>query len=120
MSILKEKSTDFAIRSIRMYRYLTETRKEYVISKQFLRSATSIGVNVRESVNAQSKKDFSSKLNIALKEANESQYWLEILFKSGTISEKEFNAIYPECTELAKMLAASVKTVRKNLSKQSK
>ena len=116
MSLLREKSENFAIRAVRLYRYLTIRKREDVLSKQLLRSATSIGANVREATNAQSKKDFLSKLNIALKEANETQYWLELLFfKGGILSQKEFDSVYPECTEIAKILSASVKTVKKNI-----
>lgn len=115
MSLLREKSENFAIRAVRLYRYLTIRKREDVLSKQLLRSATSIGANVREATNAQSKKDFLSKLNIALKEANETQYWLELLFKGGILSQKEFDSVYPECTEIAKILYASVKTVKKNI-----
>ena len=115
MSLLREKSENFAIRAVRLYRYLTIRKREDVLSKQLLRSATSIGANVREATNAQSKKDFLSKLNIAFKEANETQYWLELLFKGGILSQKEFDSVYPECTEIAKILSASVKTVKKNI-----
>ncbi len=115
MSLLREKSENFAIRAVRLYRYLSIRKREDVLSKQLLRSATSIGANVREATNAQSKKDFLSKLNIALKEANETQYWLELLFKGGILSQKEFDSVYPECTEIAKILSASVKTVKKNI-----
>lgn len=115
MSLLREKSENFAIRAVRLYRYLTIRKREDVLSKQLLRSATSIGANVREATNAQSKKDFLSKLNIALKEANETQYWQELLFKGGILSQKEFDSVYPECTEIAKILSASVKTVKKNI-----
>ena len=115
MSLLREKSENFAIRAVRLYRYLTIRKREDVLSKQLLRSATSIGANVREATNAQSKKDFLSKLNIALKEANETQYWLELLFKGGILSQKEFDSVYPECTEIAKILSVSVKTVKKNI-----
>lgn len=115
MRLLREKSENFAIRAVSPYRYLTIRRREDVLSKQLLRSATSIGANVREATNAQSKKDFLSKLNIALKEANETQYWLELLFKGGILSQKEFDSVYPECTEIAEILSASVKTVKKNI-----
>ena len=115
MSLLREKSENFAIRAVRLYRYLTIRKREDVLSKQLLRSATSIGANVREATNAQSKKDFLSKLNIAFKEANETQYWQELLFKGGILSQKEFDSVYPECTEIAKILSASVKTVKKNI-----
>lgn len=115
MSMLREKATAFAIRSVKLYRYLTEEKKEYVLSKQFLRSATSIGANVHEAWNAQSRRDFVHKLNIALKEANEAQYWLTLLSAGEYLSSREHDAIYPDVLELAKLLASSVKTTKKKL-----
>lgn len=113
MSMLREKTTSFAIRAVKLYRYLTEEKKEFILSKQFVRSATSIGANVHEAWNAQSRKDFAHKLNIALKEANETQYWLTLLSAGEYLSEREFQSIYPEALELAKILSASVKTAKK-------
>jgi len=86
-------SKTFALRIIRLYKYLNEEKREYVIAKQVYRSGTSIGANIAESRNAQSKADFINKLNIALKEADETEYWLELLFESETIDEKEFESI---------------------------
>lgn len=113
--MLRERTTDFAIRAVKLYRYLSEKKRETVLSKQCLRSATSIGANVREAWNAQGTKDFALKLNIALKEANETQYWLELLHAGGFITESQFKSIYPEVCEIAKLLNASVRTVRKRL-----
>ena len=86
-------SKDFALRIIRLYNYLKEEKQVSVLSKQILRSGTSIGANVRESVNAQSRMDFINKLNIALKEANETEYWLELLHESNYLDDKQFESI---------------------------
>ena len=91
-------SKAFALRIIKLYTYLKDVKQEYVMSKQLLRSGTSIGANARESINAQSAMDFINKLSIALKEANETQYWLELLYESGFISETEYNSIYADCS----------------------
>jgi four helix bundle protein len=91
-SIAGEKSFKFAVRIVNLYKFLQEKR-EFVLSQQVLRSGTSIGANARESINAQSTMDFIHKLGIALKEANETQYWLELLYESEFINEKEYNSI---------------------------
>lgn len=110
-SIIADKSKAFALRIIRLYRSLTEGNvREYVLSKQLLRSGTSIGANVREAHRGQSRADFVSKMNISLKEACESEYWIELLHESGYIEEKEAQAIQSECKELIKLLTAIVKT----------
>ena len=110
-SIVADKSKAFALRIIRLYRSLAEGDvREYVMSKQLLRSGTSIGANVREAHRGQSRADFVSKMNISLKEACESEYWIELLFESGYIEEKEALKIQSECKELIKLLTAIVKT----------
>lgn len=110
-SILLTKSKAFALRVVRLYKYLRE-RKESVIAKQMLRSGTSIGANIAESRYAQSKSDFASKLQIALKEAAETEYWLELLRDSELVeSSSAFDSL---CTELIKLLTASVKTAKEN------
>lgn len=110
-SIVADKSKAFALRIIRLYRSLTEgTVREYVISKQLLRSGTSIGANIREAHRGQSRADFVSKMNISLKEACESEYWIELLYESGYIEEKEALSIQSECKELIKLLTTIVKT----------
>ena len=86
-------SKAFALRIIRLYNYLKEEKQVYVLSKQVLRSGTSIGANIRESVNAQSRMDFINKLNIALKEANETEYWLELLHESDYLDDKQFESM---------------------------
>ena len=103
------KSKAFAIRIVRAYKYLTQEKNEFVMSKQLLRSGTSIGANVKEAVRGQSKADFYSKLNISLKEASETEYWLEILYETEYIDEKLFNSIYAECQEIIKILVAITK-----------
>lgn len=108
-NLIELKSKSFAIRIIKLYKYLTEHYKEYVLSKQLLRSGTSIGANVREAEQAQSRKDFKAKMNIALKEASESGYWLELMYETGYISERQFNSIYNDCIDIIKILTAIVK-----------
>lgn len=111
-SILFPKSKAFALRIVRLYKYLRE-RKESIIAKQMLRSGTSIGANIAESRYAQSKSDFTSKLQIALKEAAETEYWLELLRDSELVeSSSAFDSLCADCTELIKLLTASVKTAK--------
>ena len=112
--ILKDKSFDFALRIINLYKYLTNEHKEYILSKQLLRSGTSIGALVRESEYAQSKADFFHKLSIALKEANETEYWLQLLNKSNYINNKMFNSIHKDIQKLLKLLILSTKTLKEN------
>ena len=102
-----EKSMDFAVRIVRLYQYLCREKKEFVMSKQILRSGTSIGANL-------STNDFISKNSIALKEVSETEYWLELLFKTDYLTEKEYNAINADCSELAKLLTSIIKTTKKN------
>ena len=110
MDIKLEKSKAFAVRIIKLCRYLAETKKEFILSKQLLRSGTSIGANLREASRAQSNADFVSKCSIALKEADETCYWLELLHESDYLSDAEFNSIYPEAEELVKILTSIIKT----------
>jgi four helix bundle protein len=113
-NIIKIKSFDFALRIVKLFKYLAETKKEFVLSKQLLRSGTSVGAMVRESEHAESKADFIHKLSIALKEANESEYWIELLFKSEYIDENSYNSIIEDITEIIKLLTAIVKTSKNN------
>ena len=110
--VLKDKSVKFAIRIVNLYKYLVETKKEYVLSKQILRSGTSIGANISEAEYAQSNADFISKLSIALKENNETQYWLLLLISTNYIAETEYNSINEDCIEIMKMLISSIKTAK--------
>jgi four helix bundle protein len=109
-NVILDRSKAFAIRIIRLYQYLTETKREFVLSKQLLRSGTSIGANVREANQAQTKKDFASKMNIALKEAAESEYWLELLYETEYLTESEYTDINSDCVELNKLLISIVKS----------
>ena len=111
-SILLKKSKEFALRIIKLYKYLYETKREHILSKQLLRCGTSIGANVKEAVYAQSKADFTAKLFIAQKECAESEYWLELLHESGYINNCEFDSIYEDCQELMNMVVASTKTLQ--------
>ncbi len=112
---LKDKSFAFAVRCINLYRYLTNDKKEFVMSKQLLRSGTSIGANIREAQNAQSKADFVHKLSISQKECDETMYWLELLQATEFLSQDKFNSINNEAQELLKMLRSSIITTKKNL-----
>ena len=109
---VENKSFHFAIRIVNLCRHLRDTKKEYTLSKQLLRSGTSIGENIAEAEQAQSKADFISKMNIALKEAVETNYWLRLLQATDYLSDKEFSSIYSDCKELEKMLTAIVKTAK--------
>jgi len=112
MSLIEEKSMAFAIRVVRLYQYLTSEKKEYVMSKQLLRSGTSIGANLAEAKYAMSRKDFLAKQYIALKEAAETIYWLDLLYQTEYITENEYKSIYADANELRKLLGASTKTIR--------
>lgn len=109
-------SKSFALRIIRLYTYLKEEKKEYVMSSQLLRSGTSIGANVRESVNAQSKADFINKMNIALKEADETQYWLELLHESSFLSNHEFDSLNDDLGKILGTLTKIIKSSKSNIS----
>ena len=111
-SVLKEKSYAFAIRVVRLYQFLAKDNKEYVLSKQILRSGTAIGALVREAEFGQSRADFTSKMSIALKEANETDYWLNLLKDTNFLNEKMFQSISKDCLELIKLLVATVKTAK--------
>jgi len=111
-SVLREKSFHFALRIIKLSQYLQQEHREYILSKQILRSGTSIGALVREAQYAQSKADFLHKLTIALKEANETEYWLLLLVESNYITHAMFKSIAPQIKELLKLLISSTKTIK--------
>lgn len=111
-SILKTKSLDFSVRVVNLYHYLRKTKKEYVMSDQLLRSGTSIGANIHEAGFGQSKRDFAAKMQIALKETSETHYWLSILSRTQYLTPAESCSMLSDCTELGKMLTASLNTVR--------
>lgn len=118
-SIIKDKSFAFAIRIVILYQYLVAEKKEYVLSKQLLRSGTAVGALVREAQNAESLKDFIHKLGIAQKECDETSYWLELLMKTDYITDKEFESINNEAIELLKMIRSAIITSKKKLSENS-
>ena len=107
------KSQNFAVRVINLYKYLLLEKKEYVISKQLLRSGTSVGANIVEAQSAISKKDFLSKIYISLKECAETKYWLILLYKTDFINKKEFESMSLDCEEIRRILSATTKTIRK-------
>lgn len=113
-SIVFEKSKKFSLRIIRLYKYLCDEKKEFVLSKQLLRSGTSIGANIAEANCAISKKDFLAKMYIAFKECSETAYWLELLYGAEYLSKAEFDSINSDCTELQKILSSITKTTKDN------
>ena len=108
----KSKSKLFAVRVVKLYKFLCENKNEYILSKQLLRSGTSIGANLAEAECAISKKDFLSKIYIALKECSETLYWLELLFETDCIEEDKYKKIQNECGAIRRMLISSLKTVK--------
>ena len=113
-NVIVEKSFAFAVRVVKLCKYLRNTKKEYVLSKQLLRSGTSIGANISEAQRAQSRADFASKMSIALKEANETQYWLKLLLHTDYLSEKEFSSIHNDLAEVLSVLTVICKTSAPN------
>ena len=111
-SVLEQKSFLFAIRIVNLHKHLRGSKKEYTMSQQLLRSGTSIGANIAEAQQAQSKADFVSKLSIALKETTEKKYWIRLLSATEYLSEQEYRSILADCIELEKMLVASIKTAK--------
>ncbi len=111
-SIIKEKSFAFAVRVINLFKFLKEEKKESVLSKQILRSGTSISANVREAQQAESKADFVHKLHIALKETAETGYWLELLLAGKFINKSQFDSLNKDCEEILKILTAIIKTTK--------
>jgi four helix bundle protein len=114
---IKYKSKKFAVRVVNLYNYLCDTKNEYVLSKQLLRSGTSIGANIAESEYAVSKKDFVNKIYIALKECGETIYWLDLLHETNYITYAEYGSMKLDCEEMRKMMSAPTKTIRTNLEK---
>ena len=116
-SNVEHKSFLFSVRIVKLARYLQEEKREYILSKQLIRSGTSIGANIVESQQAQSRADFISKLSIALKEACETNYWLRLLQATDYLSDPEFSSIIADCRELEKMLTSIIKTTRSTPNK---
>jgi four helix bundle protein len=115
-NILTEKSFSFAIRIVKLYQFLIDTKKEYILSKQILRSGTSIWANIRESRNAESGMDFIHKLWISQKETDETLYWIDLLYQTDYINEEQFHSISSDAEELLKIIRSSIITKKKNLS----
>ncbi len=113
-SVLEQKSFQFAIRIVNLCKHLRSTKKEYTLSKQLLRSGTSIGANIAEAQQAQSKADFISKLSIALKETTETKYWIRLMCATEYLSPQAYQSIFSDCVELEKMLVSSIKTSKSN------
>jgi len=113
-NVLIDKSIDFASRIIKLCRYLESNQKEHIISKQIIRSGTSIGANINEAQYGNSKSDFIAKLHISLKETAETEYWLRLLYKSEFIDDKMFESLYADCIELKKLLISSINTAKEN------
>jgi len=111
-SILRENSYQFALRIVKLYKFIADEKKEYVLSKQILRSGTSIGANIEEGKHAQSKMDFVHKLSIAQKEAAETHYWVRLLRDSDFLTVKQSESLLNDCEEIQKMLTASIKTAK--------
>jgi four helix bundle protein len=109
-NVVREKSFAFALRMVRLAKYLQDEKKEFVLSRQVLRSGTAVGALVREAEHAQSKADFVSKMSIALKEANETDYWIDLLYRSDYIRQDSYESIHPDIQEMIKLLVAIVKT----------
>ena len=115
---IAEKSKRFAVDCVRMYKHLLAKPKEFVLSKQFVRSGTSIGANIHEAIRAQSKADFLAKMSIALKEAQETDYWLDILHETGYVSQRDFNHLHTGLDELLRLLTSICKTSLSSFSKK--
>jgi four helix bundle protein len=113
-NIIQEKSFDFALQIIELYKDLRFNQKEFVLSKQILRSGTSIGANVEEAIGGFSKRDFGYKLNIAYKESRETRYWLRLLFKSLFINQNDFNLLIADCDQIIRILTSILLTLKKN------
>ena len=118
-NVVLVKSKGFAIRIIRLFQYLKTEKREFVLSEQVLRSGTSIGANVREGINGVSAKEFIHKLNIALKEAKETEYWLELLHETDYISLQQFQSLQTDCAELIALLTSIIKTMRQKTTNTS-
>ena len=112
-NLVYEKAFRFAVNIVGLYKYLISEKKEYILSKQLLCSGTSIGANIKEAIEGQSTKDFLSKMNIALKEASETEYWLTLLRATGYFDEIKYNSVIEDCKELNRILSSVVKTMKK-------
>ncbi|KAF3983270.1 MAG: four helix bundle protein [Methylococcales symbiont of Hymedesmia sp. n. MRB-2018] len=115
-NIVKNRSFTFAIRIVRLYQFLVENKKEYVLSKQLLRSGTSVGAMVREAEHAESKADFKHKMAIAQKEINETLYWLELLSETSCLSNKQFENVNTDAVEIIQLITSIIKSAKTNIN----
>ncbi|MCU0353045.1 MAG: four helix bundle protein [Cytophagales bacterium] len=115
-SVLLDKSFVFAVRIVRLYKYIVENRRETILSKQMMRSGTAVGALIREAQNAESKADFVHKLGVAQKECDETRYWLELLKEADYLSEKEFDSIHTDALEILKIIRSAILTSKRNNS----
>ena len=115
-NIVQQKSYNYAIRIIKLYQYLTAEKKEYELSKQILRSGTSIGANIEEAVGGLSKKDFLAKLGISYREARETNYWLRLLKDTGYMNGKQFSSLISDWEEILRIITATQKTTKRNMN----
>lgn len=115
-NIIEDKSFNFAIRIVNLYKYLSNKKKETVLSKQLLRSGTSIGANISEAQKGQTMPDFASKMNIALKEANETLYWIKLLYRTDYLTKEQFDSIFEDIEEIISLLIAICKTTREKIN----
>ncbi|MBQ7462139.1 MAG: four helix bundle protein [Bacteroidaceae bacterium] len=113
-NVVKEKSFEFSVRIVNLYKHLTANKQEYVLSKQMLRSGTSIGANICEAEQAQSPADFLSKLNISLKESCETDYWLRLLHRTDYLNDTEYSSIIADCRDITKLLTSIIKSLKAN------
>lgn len=114
-NIILDKTMDFAVRIVKLYKFMMDEKKEFVLSKQLLRSGTSIGANAHEAHNAQSKKDFLAKMYIAFKEASETEYWLTLLVHTEYLTKEQGESILNDCIEIKKILTSIIKTTKAQL-----
>ncbi len=117
-NIVKDKSFDFAVRIVKLYKFLVNKKREFVLSKQLLRSGTSVGAMIREAEQAESKADFIHKMAIAQKECDETLYWLELLYKTEYLSQKQFSSINCDAIEVIKLITSIIKETKKHLEIQ--
>lgn len=114
-NVILEKSYSFSIRIVNLYKYLAQSKKEFILSKQLVRSGTSIGANVEEAIGGQSRKDFYAKINVAYKEARETHYWLRVLRDTNYITQKKASSILNDCEELLKIIGSIIRTVKSKI-----
>lgn len=114
-NVVEKKSFDFAVRIVNLYKYMKSEHNEWTLSNQVLKSGTSIGANISEAENAQSNSDFVSKMSIALKETNETKYWLKLLYKTDYISDNQYESLFNDCDELYKIISSIILTSKENL-----